>query len=102
MSFNVLITAGSRRVPLVRAFRKAVASIGGRVIVCDVNGLSPAVHVAHAAYKVPFSTDLEYLDSILEICRLENIALLVPTIDEEIPLFGSALSHFEPLGVKVA
>ena len=102
MSLNVLVTAASRRVPLVRAFRKAVASIGGRVVVCDVNGLSPAVHVAHAAYKVPFSTDIDYLDAILDICRLERIGLLVPTIDDEIPLFGSTREHFEPLGVSVA
>ena len=41
---NILITAGSRRVPLVGAFRSALESLGlnGRVVVVDVNPLSPA------------------------------------------------------------
>ena len=49
--FNILITAGSRRVPLVQGFRTALRSLGlpGVVIVTDVNPLSPAVHVADRA-----------------------------------------------------
>jgi hypothetical protein len=40
---TVLITAASRRVPLVRAFRTAVEKFGkGRVITTDINPLSPA------------------------------------------------------------
>ena len=47
VSLNVLITAASRRVPLVQAFQRALrATGGGLVIVTDVNPLSPAVHVA--------------------------------------------------------
>jgi carbamoyl-phosphate synthase large subunit len=102
MPFNVLITAASRRVPLVRAFRRATASLGGRVVVTDVNPFSPAVHVADAAYRAPMSADEEYLDSILDVCRLESIDLVVPTIDDEMPLFGAATPDFEKLGAKVA
>ena len=102
MPFNVLVTAASRRVPLVRAFRRAVASLGGRVVVCDVNPLSPAVHVADAAYRVPLAADAEYLDRVYDVCRLERIDLLVPTIDDELPLFGRATSALERMGVKVA
>jgi hypothetical protein len=44
MPVNVLITAASRRVPLVQAFRSALARQGGgRVVVTDVNAQSPAV-----------------------------------------------------------
>ena len=58
MSPDVLITAGSRRVALVNAFRAALADHGGgRVIVTDVNPLSPAVHLADRAYRVPLSSD---------------------------------------------
>ena len=60
MSLNVLVTAGSRRVPLVRAFQRAVAQHrGGSVIVTDVNPLSPAVHAANRAYHVPLATEPE-------------------------------------------
>src|SRR5947208_2703608 len=83
MATNVLITAGSRRVALVQAFQRAVAPIGGRVFVTDIDPLSPAVHVADAAVRVPLSTDAGYLRAIEDLCRQEQIALLVPTIDEE-------------------
>ncbi len=54
MSLNVLITAGSRRVPLVQAFQRALrATGGGSVIVTDVNPLSPAVYVADRSYSAP-------------------------------------------------
>src|SRR5436190_91608 len=102
MSIDVLVTAGSRRVALVRAFQRAVAPSGGRVVVTDVDPLSPTVHIADAAFRVPLSTDPAYLDAIVEVCRTERIGLLVPTIDEELPIFGAAASMFERLGVRVA
>ncbi|MGE0813482.1 MAG: ATP-grasp domain-containing protein [Vicinamibacterales bacterium] len=103
MSLNVLITAGSRRVPLVRAFQRAVARHrGGSVIVTDINPLSPAVHAANQAYRVPLSTDPGYIDHILEICLGERVALVVPTIDDELVLFGRAAARFREHGIRVA
>jgi hypothetical protein len=59
----------SRRAPLVQGFRAALRSPGlfGPVIVTDVNPLSPAVHVADRACRVPMSSDPAYLDEIQEI-----------------------------------
>jgi len=103
-SLNVLITAASRRVPLVRHFQAALRDLRlpGHVIVTDVNALSPAVHVADRAYRVPLSNDPGYLDAIAEICDAEDIGLVVPTIDDELPLFGAAIVRFEAMGVHVA
>ena len=83
---NILITAASRRVPLVQGFKQALASLGvaGRVIVTDVNPLSPAVHVADQAYRVPLAHDPEYLPELLKICEAEGVRLAVPTIDDEV------------------
>ena len=101
---NVLITAASRRVPLVQAFRQALSSLGvpGRVVVTDVNPLSPAVQVADRAYRVPLAHDPEYLQELLKICEAESIRLAVPTIDDEVELFGAARSTFAELGVTAA
>jgi len=102
--FNILVTAGSRRVPLVQGFRTALRSLGlpGVVIVTDVNPLSPAVHVADRAYRVPMSSDPAYLDEIQEICELEQVRLVVPTIDDELPVFAVALESFRMRGIHVA
>lgn len=102
MSRNVLVTAGSRRVPLVRAFQRAAAHHGGRVLVTDVNPLSPAVHAADQAYRVPLSTAPDYLDTILEICLGEGVRLVVPTIDDELVPFGRDEARFRAHGIRVA
>jgi carbamoyl-phosphate synthase large subunit len=104
MPLNVLITAVSRRVPLVKAFRHALNSLGvrGSVIATDVNPLSPGVQFCDRAYRVPLSNDPTYLDAISDLCEAEGIGLIVPTIDEELPLFASAVPRFASQGIKVA
>ena len=102
MSRNVLITAGSRRVPLVRAFQRALtATGGGDVVVTDVNPLSPAVYVADRAYHVPLADDPAYIDALVRICRAEQVGLLVPTIDDELAAIAHARARFEASGVRV-
>jgi carbamoyl-phosphate synthase large subunit len=101
---NVLITAASRRVPLVLAFRNALGSLGlpGRVVVTDVNPLSPAVHVADKAYRVPLADDPDYLPELLKICAREHVQLAIPTIDDELELIGASRQTFADLGVLAA
>jgi carbamoyl-phosphate synthase large subunit len=101
---NVLITAASRRVPLVRAFQAALREmcLTGRVIATDVNALSPAAHLADRWYEVPLSSDPQYIDTVLAICRHQHVGLVVPTIDDELVLFGQSRARFEACGVRVA
>ncbi|MDE3155853.1 MAG: ATP-grasp domain-containing protein [Acidobacteriota bacterium] len=103
-SLNVLVTAASRRVPLVQAFRRAQRELGlaGSVVVTDVNPMSPAVYMADRAYRVSLSDDPGYPDQIGAICQRERIGLIVPTIDDELPLFGGLRPAFERMGVRVA
>jgi carbamoyl-phosphate synthase large subunit len=99
---NVLITAASRRVALVQAFEAALQASGrGRVIVTDVDATSPAVHVAHRAYRVPLATDPHYVDALLEICVAEQIALVVPTVDDELEAMAAARPRFAAVGAAL-
>ncbi len=103
MRRNVLITAGSRRVPLVNAFQRALAATGGgRVIVTDVNALSPAVHVADASFRVPLATDPGYVEALAAICHEQHVGLLIPTIDDELEIVAGARGRFRSEGVQVA
>jgi carbamoyl-phosphate synthase large subunit len=89
-------------VALVDGFRRALAARGGgRVIVTDVNPLSPAVFVADQAYRVPLCSDRGYIEEILRIARHERCGLVVPTIDDELTAFGCAARGFLAAGVKV-
>jgi carbamoyl-phosphate synthase large subunit len=99
---NVLITAASRRVPLVQAFRRALTEVGGGVVVVtDVNPLSPAVYASERAYRVPLCSDPSYIEEVLTICRAERIGMVIPTIDNELTLFGQEAERFAASGVRV-
>jgi len=103
-ALNILMTAGSRRVPLVQAFRSALRTLGlpGSIIVADVNPLSPAVHVADRAYRVPMADAPDYVDELVGICATEQVRLVVPTIDDELPRLGAASEVFAAIGTLVA
>jgi carbamoyl-phosphate synthase large subunit len=103
VSLNVLVTAGSRRVPLVQAFQRALrVTGGGRVIVTDINPLSPTVYTADRSYCAPLSTDDGYLEVIAGICAVEDVGLVVPTIDDELTVFAGAVDRFAASGIRVA
>src|SRR5438876_755353 len=100
---NVLITAASRRVPLVRAFRNAVENFGkGRVVTTDINPLSPALYFGHKHHIVPLTTDRHYIPIIESICDAEDVNLIIPTIDDELPIFGRVIDRFSQLDIEVA
>jgi carbamoyl-phosphate synthase large subunit len=100
---NVLVTAGSRRVPLVQSFQRALSRAGGGVvIVTDVNPMSPAVYAADRAFRVPLSKDPGYIDQVLAIAIGEGVGLVIPTIDDELELFGEAAGRFAEAGIRVA
>lgn len=100
---SVLITAASRRVPLVRAFKSAVERFGhGRVITTDINPLSPALYFGHKHHIVPLTTHSHYIPIIESVCDVEDVSLIVPTIDDELPIFGRVRAQFAGLGISVA
>jgi carbamoyl-phosphate synthase large subunit len=104
MSLNILMTAGSRRVPLLEGLRRALRDLRltGSVHVADVNPLSPVMQIADRAHIVPLSNDPGYLDHILDLCLRERIGLVVPTIDDELPIFSEGRARFESAGIRVA
>jgi carbamoyl-phosphate synthase large subunit len=103
VSLNVLITAASRRVPLVRSFHRAVQQLGGgTVIVTDVNPLSPAVYAADRAFRVSMASAPGYVEEILAICAAAHVGLVVPTIDDELTALAWAVPLFAAAGVRVA
>jgi carbamoyl-phosphate synthase large subunit len=99
---NVLITAASRRVSLVRNFRKALHGTPGKVITVDNNTFSPALYFGHNHYTVPLVNDPNYLDALEAIVKKEHIKLIVPTIDDELAMWARVKPHFESRGVYVS
>jgi len=87
---NVLITSAGRRVSLVRNFQKH-----SKVFCCDMNPmLSSACQVSDGHFKVPRVTDESYLDELMEICKENNIKIVIPTIDTELSILSKAKERF--------
>jgi len=100
---NVLITAASRRVPLIRFFKEALEKLNpdGKVITSDINSLSPGLYFSDKFYYAPLCNSPDYIDTIKKICKAENISLLIPTIDEELPIYASLVEEFKRLGIRI-
>lgn len=100
---NVLFTSAGRRVELLREFRRAldVLGRGGRVIALDVDPLAPALRVADSAHVVPHLSSEEYLPALMEICRREEVALVFPLIDPDIPVLARHRDVIQSTGPTV-
>jgi carbamoyl-phosphate synthase large subunit len=100
---NILITAASRRVALIRSFTDALEKmkIKGNVIASDVDPFSAGLAFCRKHVIVPLSSSPDYISEIKKVCVNEDISLIIPTIDEELPLFGKHKPEFEEIGVRV-
>lgn len=99
--FNVLITAASRRIALIRGFKRALAQTpgGGKVWVTDYDKLAPGLRFADGYHIAPLSSSEDYIPTLLDVCKKRKIKLIIPSIDEELPLFGRHKKDFMDIGV---
>ncbi|MBM4049614.1 MAG: ATP-grasp domain-containing protein [Planctomycetes bacterium] len=102
--FNVLISSAGRRIGLLESFRQALRVLGlnGRVYAIDCSSAAPAFHLADSAWLVPRCTEPDFAATVLALCKRECVALVVPTIDPELPLYAAARAHFEAHRISVA
>ena len=102
--FNILISSAGRRVALLRIFRRTLGEMGlhGKVLASDMSLLSSAVHAADQSFLAPPCTSVEFIPTMLDICRKNSIRLVVPTIDTELPMYASHRDRFLMVGTTVA
>lgn len=103
MEVNILITSVSRKVWLVKAFKNALKQeeINGKVISVDINPLSAGFYASDKHYLIPPSSDQNFMPVIFEICKKEDVKLLIPTRDGELLLFAKNKEKFEKQGIYV-
>lgn len=101
---KILITSAGRRVELINCFKSAaqVLNLKVEILTADRNpNLSAACQASGQFFEVPTVDKPEYIDRLLEICRLNKITLLVPTIDPELDLLSENLESFNLIGTRV-
>ncbi|MDM0548403.1 ATP-grasp domain-containing protein [Clostridium perfringens] len=87
---NILFSSVGRRVELVNAFKNAKdeLKIEGTLVGADMDELAPALNFVDKKYIVPKILSDEFIPSIIEICKKENISLIIPTLDTELHTYA--------------
>ena len=104
MDMNVLILSAGRRVELTKIFKEAVKKFGekNKVITVDLSDTAPANYFADNNYSVSRVTSDTYINEVIDICKEENIKLIVPTIDTELLILAKNREKIEKeTGAKV-
>lgn len=105
MKATILISSAGRRGQLIGCFRDSARVLGVelRVLAVDLQPeLSAACQLADRAFAVPRCTDAAFVPALLELCEREGVALLVPTIDTELPALSQHRDAFAAIGTTVA
>jgi carbamoyl-phosphate synthase large subunit len=101
---NILITSAGQRVSLVRAFQKELNKLypGKMVFTTDmVPELSAACNVSDKYFRVKRVTDPGYIDELMNICIVNDIKMIVPTIDTELLILAQNKKRFCESGIYV-
>lgn len=72
-----------------------------KIIGCDLDSCVYAYHYCHHFYKAPSIYSEEYIYFLLDICRKENVDLIIPGHDYELGLFSKNIQLFKDVDVEV-
>ena len=97
---NILFCSVGRRCELLKDFRKTMGA-EGKIVATDLSEYAPAVYFADKYYLVPRIDNPDYISTILDICREEEINAVTTCIDPEIMLLAEHRDAFQKLGVEV-
>lgn len=98
-TYNILILSIGRRVELVTCFRNAAKrlEINSLIVGGDCQATAPALYFTDIFHILPPIFSKNYIDSIIDICNQNNIALIIPTIDTELMLLAKNKKHIESM-----
>lgn len=97
---NYLMCSVGRRGELLKDFRKSMEK-NSKLIATDNSPYAPAIYLANKQYLVPLINSPEYIDTLIDICKKEEINAVTTFIDPEIMLLAKNREKFEKIGVEV-
>lgn len=99
---NILLTSAGRRVELLRAFRRAYGALRlpGNIVAVDADPLAPALGVANRSYLLPQLSSPAYIPALLSVCAKEQVRLVFPLIDPDIPLLAAHSADLAAVGAE--
>ncbi len=94
---NILLTCAGRRNYLLQFFKEALRG-RGQVFTSDTNPIAPAMQEADKSFIVPNVYSPDYIDSLLSLCTENQVGLLVPLNDLELPVLAGVRDLFLRIG----
>lgn len=80
---------------------KSLADTPYRAVACDGEPLATGLYAAERGYLVPYSSQPEYVDRLLDILSAERCRLLIPGLDAELPVLARAREQILAAGAEV-
>jgi carbamoyl-phosphate synthase large subunit len=100
---SVLLTCAGQRVDIVRAFQAAMErrGEGGRVIVSDLDPLSPTLQSADLVVALPAVDDADYAHAVARVAQAEGVGAVMPLTDLDPVVLAQAAALIEEAGARV-
>jgi carbamoyl-phosphate synthase large subunit len=100
---NILFTSSGRRMSLLHHFREVFAeqNINGKIITADLRETAPTAFLSDKHYIVPRVTDASYITELLNLCKTEEIDIIIPLIDTELVVLSEHSDIFARNGVTL-
>ncbi len=94
-SQNLLITSVGRRCELVEIFKRAFHKRGWKVFGADAAHTAPALYFCDRKFIIPQISDEQgYAKTLIDVCKLNKVKVLVPTIDTELNILAKNSERF--------
>ena len=94
---NVLLTCAGRRNYLIKAFQEALGG-QGQVFASDAHPEAPALQEADRGFALPPVHHVDYANELLRLCQEQQIRLLIPLNDLELPLLSLLRDRLQAIG----
>lgn len=101
---NILFTGIGRRIELIKAFREAalIKNVNLKIFGADLLGNAPALSYCDYTRKVCGMREDRYIDELIEICKKDNIDLIIPTIDTDLLILSKSVRKFKNTKVLIS
>jgi len=94
---NILILGCGIRNKIIHYFKRELGGQGS-IIAADSNKLAPALYDADKYFIVPRIDEDGYIDTIISICKKNNIKAVISLIDPELILLAQHKQDFLDIG----
>lgn len=80
---------------------KSLQDTNYEVIALDGDVLGAGLYATRKSYIIPYSKSPDFIDKVLEICKMERCKLYFPGLDAELPILSKNIDRFTAIGTTV-